>query len=239
MLPSDVRAIHAALKLHGLSAREERFFTDQRLAGFWSAAGEALRQARLDQRLIAAHQLVATFLDPLKWLADDGERPEKSDKKPERRRRMLEQKERLRLAAEKARELADLLNEIAKGPEPPDMSVLYFSEAVLPLPEEQRPSWNLPSYYLGFRVTDALEAFAEKLDAQAAEPLPVWLESQKASWRDWVRQVRWHLRQLDDFGLLHFEPREADWVALAQVLFDEWISRDAVHDALRTCNPGW
>jgi hypothetical protein len=232
MLPSDIQAIYAALKAHGLSAREERFFTDERLAGFWSAAGEALRKARPDQRWNAAHQLVATFLDPLGWLADDGERPETSGRKPERRRRLLEQKERLRMAAEKARELAALLDEIAAGPEPPDMSVLFFAEAVLPLPNEQRPSWNLPSYYHGFSVSGALEAFADKLDAKAAEPLPAWLESQKTSWRDWLRQVRWGLRELEDWGLLSFEPRETHWVALVQVLFGDWITRDAVHDAL-------
>jgi hypothetical protein len=150
MLPSDVRAIYAAIKAHGLSAREELFFTDERLAEFWGAAGEALRKARPDQRWNAAHQLIATFLDPLEWLADGDDRPETSGKKSAARRRLLEQKERLRLAAEKARELADLLDEIATGPEPPDMSALLFAEAVLPLPEEQRPSCNLASYYLGF-----------------------------------------------------------------------------------------
>jgi hypothetical protein len=233
MLPFDIKAIFATLKAGGLSAREERFFTDERLAGFWSAAGEALHQARPDQRWNAAHQLVATFLDPLKWLADDGERPETSGKKPERRRRMLEQKERLRLAAEKARELADLLDEIATGPEPPDMSVLFFAEAVLPLPKEQRSSWNLSRYYHRFTIACALEAFADKLDAKAAEPLPTWLESRKTGWRDWVRQVRYGLRRLEDWGLLSFEPREIHWVALVQVLFGDAISRDAVHDALR------
>jgi hypothetical protein len=233
MLPPAVAAIYAALKAHGLSAREERLFTDERLADFWRAAREALRNARPDQQANAAHQLVATLLDPLAWIADGDERPEESSQKPTRRRRLLSQRERLRVAAEKARGLAALLDEIAAGPEPPDMSALLFAEAVLPLPDEQRPSRNLGSCYLQFSVIGALEALAERLDAKAAEPLPAWLESQKTSWRDWVRQVRYGLRQLDSAGLLHFEPREGHWVALVQVLFGDSITRDAVHDALR------
>jgi hypothetical protein len=237
MLPFEVRAIYAVLKARGLSAREERLFTDERLTDFWRAAHEALRKTRLDQRSNAAHQLVAALLDPLAWIANGDERPEVSDKKPAQRCRLLEQKKRLREAAEKARELAALLDKIAAGPSAPDMSALLFVEAVLPLPNEQKLSRNLDSYYQQFSVSGALEAFADRLDADASEPLPPWLESQKTGWRDWVRQVRHGLSQLDSAGLLRFKPRETHWHALVQVLFDDSITRDAVHDVLRDAKP--
>jgi hypothetical protein len=83
--------------------------------------------------------------------------------------------------------------------------------------------------------------FLEKLAAGLMPDLDPWagvpgMQSNKASWRDWLREVMANLEDASRMYDVEFNLREADWVRLVNCLIDPDISRSSINAALRTAN---
>jgi len=141
--------------------------------------------------------------------------------------------QRRRKAASLARELADLLDEIAREPMSPRAATQIPSllhERVVP---------GVPAYFE--RPSQMLRRMAADLNAEPDFTLWPGLASQKPSWRGFIREVS------VNFADWEFRLRERDAVALVAVVCQASgvapPTRDAVRDALRgyqnpRCNSG-
>lgn len=135
--------------------------------------------------------------------------------------------DRRRKAATLARDLAGLLDEIAREPLPPDgvLSLLSLLPSV---------SRGIPSYFYGIRMAEALPRLAEALETPPDFSAAAGLASQKVSWRGFIREVK---ANLTESGL---NLRELDAVALVAALADSEgmvrPSRGSVAAALRAAD---
>lgn len=129
-------------------------------------------------------------------------------------------------AAARARELAVLLDQVAREPLPPGVAICVgdlLLQALIP--------GNTPSRLLTERPATLLRRLADGLETEPDFQAALGFASQKPSWRGFVREVKANLSNLG------VTLRERDAVALARTLCRAagapQPSGDAVRDALR------
>jgi hypothetical protein len=220
--------IETGYRFDALNDAERRFFTDKSLRPFWAAADRAIRAVDIDSRSSAAIELPDQFLVPRREGFGLGMRHAESvAPRQDRRRAELDSRRDLGSAADLAARLADALDDLEDLCDilPDEMRLLHLAQTALPV--------SLPSYFVGYRTSDALRTLAARLADLSERPLPRGLESQKASWRDWAREARQNVAQWEDRWGAQIEITESMWHSLVRVLIDPLVSRDAVHDWLR------
>lgn len=221
-----------------LGDRETAFFSDSRLAPFWSAATACMRGMMMHSgydMAAAAASIVGAFLTPLSMGYGATENRTGQEPKSFKARNLASAARSNALrpkAIELAQKLADHLDEIGQEIGAPDALKLWvLAQSQLPVVTDaiDHAGARVPSYAYHARVSDALRHLADALQEPVSFKSPGML-SKKVTWRDWLREARANAaEELDPPMTL----RETDWVVLVQVLLAPNVSRDAVKAALR------
>lgn len=233
-LPSCVTEnYHRMLSNGSLSEREQALFTDIRLAKFWKRASDYLSKVEYKRREDAASMLVGSFLTPLMLHGPTGT-AEQPSKKTIIRDRQKKADVLIDKAAEIAGELADTLVQLEGTTNlwPDSIRLMAIVRSLI----HDDKVHEIPSYFDGVKTSDALylleKTFRDYPTASHIFDGVPGMESQKSSWRDWLREAYVNIGHL-----LHCDPgnlviREADWLVLVHALIDEAVSRNSVQRAL-------
>ncbi len=226
-LPDEAVTLRAALLAERPDDAQLRaFFDAPGLADFWDRVGSGSLRAD------AVNYLCASILNPLKLYGSTGtaERPSSKVKIRKRQQRADALMER---AASLTRDLARALRELDQtSPYLPDeLHLIALLRLTTGLEFDE-----VPSYFDGIKVVDALDRLATALEqhppADAIFAGVPGMQSQKATWRDWLREATDNVHDYEVRSGVDFSLREADWVALAQTLVSKDISRSAVNKTL-------
>jgi hypothetical protein len=240
MLPYEVQAIFDYMLANGsLSERQQAFFTDTQLVKFWRKVSGYLPEVPEARRDDAASILVGSFIIPISFgYGDTG-----TVDQPTRKTRIREAQKKADLIidriADLAGELGDALEELESitSVHPCEVRFLHVVQSLF----HDEAVQNLSGYWLGVRTYEALRILEHKfrdypLAHDQFKGIP-GLASQKATWRDWMREAERGLEDMMRFCPSKLSLSESDWVNLAQVLIGKHITRGAVQDAWRSCNP--
>lgn len=239
MLPKIIEWNFHRMRTEGkLSKREQAFFTDNRLIVFWKNVGEYLSDVKADYRNNAAAMLVGGFLNPINFGYGEAGTKEQPTRKTRIRAAQNKADPTIRRIALLAGELADALEELE------DITSIHPGETrllsiVYPLVDEDALR-NLPSYYDGVRTYAALRILQNKFEeypesGEIFKDVP-GMASQKATWRDWMREAESNLNLTLEIYPGNLSLGEGDWLAIARILIGEHISRETMQDARRCCN---
>lgn len=240
MLPLLVRWNFERMLADGLlSEREQAFFTDSKLENFWAKATKYLASVPADYRDAAAGSMVGAILTPLAFGYGDTGTADQPTRKVKIRQAQNKADPIISRIAELAGELGDALEELESITtiHPCEVRLLHV---IQPLFQDEAIQ-NLSGYWLGVRTHEAVRILERKfMDYPVAddllEDIP-GMKSQKATWRDWLREADHNLKELINIYPGDLAPTESDWVNLAQILIGAHITREVVQDALRSCNP--
>lgn len=231
-LPRDAYCLYPQLVASkGRGGTWEALFIDPQLSSMWREVG---RQIAITSRTFEACQyFVGCVLNPLDLYAKTGtvDRP---TFKVRVRARQGEAADLIGRAATLSRELLQVLNDIGETTPyaPCELGLLRLVRKTTGLELSE-----VSSYYDGIPVRDALLHLAEALEKHPSTgnlfaEVP-GMASQKAGWRDWIREAKESLQNMERIYGAPVVLREADWLALCKVMVSPAITRDAVHDALR------
>lgn len=216
-----------------LSEREKNFFTDNRLSKFWESVDEYLSDLPCVSRSAASDFLIGSFLSPLKLYGKAGAAKNPSTKRKIRDRQNKGDKL-IEKAAKQARELSATLQELKKTTTFYPDTTRFTAIAYSLLSESETK--NFLSYSDGIYTYEAIDLLEKSLReypraSDLFNDVP-GMRSNKSSWCDWLSEVRANLDRLLLMYPGEFNLREADWVALSNVLVSEFISRDSIKFAL-------
>lgn len=221
-----------------LSEREQAFFTDKRLGKFWAKASKYLASVPADYREVAGQSMVGAIITPLAFGYGDTGTADQPTRKVKTRQAQNKADPVISRIAELAGELGDALEELESitTMHPCETRLLHL---IQPLFQDEAVQ-NLSGYWLGVRTHEAMRILERKFQdypvaADLFEDVP-GMKSQRATWRDWLREAHCNLEELNDTYPGELALTESDWVLLAQVLIGEYITRSVVEDALRSCN---
>jgi hypothetical protein len=114
-------------------------------------------------------------------------------------------------------------------------SIFHFFAHVIP----KKYRANTPSYFhAGLDTVHILNGIADELEAGDSLRSIPGFDSQKESWRDWLREAAAGVAEAGEIYGRPVPLREADWVRLAQAVMGDLpgVSRDSVRDGLRGVN---
>ena len=235
-LPHSVACIFRCMDPEkSISERERRFFTDNRLSKFWGNADKYLSNLRGEHCEYAPNMLIGCFIGPhlvlygKTWTRDNDPPKVKILKRLKKVDQLLDQ------AAIQANSLYETLRQLDEAGEfiPSSMMLEGIVRAgasdaeimkVLDYPQHR------PLYELLVFLAESLEEYQRLVPISREAP---GMKSNKSTWRDWLAEARSNLGCLLRNYPGEFNIREADWVTLVNVLIDDAISRESVHDALR------
>lgn len=219
-----------------LNERQKAFFVDIRLEKFWKSVDKYLGSIKCPELAPRASlYLIYCFILPLPLYGETGTR-ERPIIKTERIDRQRKADELRKSAADHARQLSSILKQLEdlESDNPETMLLMYLIE----------PLVGGTGYYRGelavniglmrtSRTIDFLEkSFRDYPDTDELFSGSPGMCSNKASWRDWFREVNWYLMNLLNNCPGELNIRETDWVKLVNVLVDETTSRSSVSDEL-------
>ncbi len=208
-----------------------------KLKPVWLRMNAALVELEPRFRHNAAAFVIGSFLNPLALYAETGT-ADRPTAKVRIRKNQAKAQSHLLSAAKRLHEAADELRIAAKcsGYLPSEvtgfMTLVMFVFNRYGISEQLK---TLPSYFWGdIKTPDVLDLLAGQLNPGG----DIWVEapgmkSNKASWRDWLREAEVNLQWANRIYNSDFRLRETDWVRLAQGLISPPPSRDMVRDALR------
>jgi len=240
MLPLKVQWIFEDMLAAGsLSEREQEFFTNKRLKKFWGKVDDYLSAIPADNRESAASILVGSFITPISLGYGDAGTAEQPTRKTRIREAQKKADPVIDRIAQLAGDLADALEEL-EGITSIHPCQVRLLAVVQPLIHDKAVQ-DLSSYWHNVRTYEAIRILEHKfrdypLAHDQFKDIP-GLASQKASWVDWMREAESGLDDIARFCPGKLSLLESDWVNLAQVLISEYISREAVQAARRSCNP--
>ncbi len=220
-----------------LDEKRKAFFVDSRLEKFWKSVDKYLGSIKCPELAPGAAQyLINCFLTPL-WVYGETGTRERPTVKAERLDRQRKADKLRKSAADHARQLSAILQQLEEL-ESDNPETMLFMGVVEPLIGGIRNYWGeLPvdvELMRTHRAIDFLEeSFRDYPDTdELFSDLP-GMCSNKASWRDWFRQVNYHLLNLLRNCPGELNIRETDWVKLVNVLVNETTSRSSVSDELK------
>lgn len=238
MLPLLVRWNFEQMLADGsLNEREQAFFTNKRLTKFWGKVEKYLASLPADNRQNAASWLVGAFLTPLAFgYGDTGTRD-----RPTRKTRIRDAQHRadplISRIAQLAGELADSLENLEDITRirPCEVRLLSLVHQLIHDDAVQ----NLSGYWSGVRTYEALRILQTKF-SEYPETNDLFkdvpgMASQKASWRDWMREAESNLADMLRVLPGDLVLEESDWLNIVNVLIGN-VPRHSMQDARRGCN---
>lgn len=217
-----------------LNERERAFFTDDKLKCFWDKAGNYLTSKIHQNRCQDASDcFVATFISPLSMYAETGtaDRPTPKVKIREA------QKEADTLFDDAARLTGELVLVLEKL----ESTARCYPDEMWLMPVVRKlisePLTDLSSASERVRTREALmvlnEAFQKYPRSGTLFKDGPGMASQKATWRDWLREAKDNITTMLGVYPGKFEMQERDWVNLVHVLISDDIARSTLQHALK------
>lgn len=218
-----------------LSENEKLFFTDERLRDFWSKVGQYLTY-KTHQGFCqdASAFFVGAFLNPLAMYGEKTGTAARPVLKVQIRTSQKKADVLFDEAARLAGELALVLENLESTTRfyPDEMWLMPVVRQLIPEPlNDLLPPSEFVHAHQALRVLEKAFLYYPRTGDLFNE-IP-GMASQKASWRDWLREARGNIQTMLDIYPGKFIMREKDWVNLVQVLIDKEITRSAVQAALK------
>lgn len=238
MLPLLVKWNFERMVAEGsLSEHELAFFTDKRLAKFWKKVGDYLAGVQPDYQQGTAERLAGSFLVPLAFgcgVTGTRDMPSRKTKIYDAQHKADPVIDRI---ARLSGELADALEEL-ENITPTHPCQVRLLAIVRPLIRDEKID-ELTSYWEGVRTSEALRVLQTKFSEypkanELFKDVP-GMASQKATWRDWMREAESNLADMLRANPGDLTLTESDWLNIVNVLIGR-VSRPAMQDARRSCN---